>query len=116
MRKTAIALGSVALLSVSMAAPAMAGPDKAKPDTSCMQAGIAALKTLPAPEGAPGKSAFPSVAKNGLKVSDAVALGVGVRDELPEGVGLDTVLKFSDILADHRAGENSVFTYPWCEA
>ena len=108
MRKTAIALGSAALLTVGMAAPAMAGGPKAdKPDTECMQAGIATLKSI---------GALPSVAKDGLKVSTAVALGVGVRDELPEGVDGDTVLKFSDILADHRAGDSSVFLYPWCEA
>lgn len=72
---------------------------------ACQQAGISALKEA---------GLLTTVAKNGVSVGTAVGLGVGVRDQLPDGVGLDTVLSFSTVLADHRAGDNSIFTYPWC--
>ena len=36
------------------------------------------------------------------------------RDGLPDGFTVDTVIPYSTLLADHRAGENSIFVYPWC--
>lgn len=107
MKKTALASAAAAMLGVSLlAAPAATAAPAAKPDTACMQAGIATLKSI--------DGLFQSVAKNGLRVGDAVALGVAPRPGVE--VDLDTVLPLSVVLADHRAGDNSLFVYPWCEA
>ena len=54
------------------------------------------------------------MAKNGVTVGTAVSLGVTARDGLPEGFTADTVISFPTLLADHRAGDNSIFVYPWC--
>ena len=108
--KTAVATAAIA--TVGFAGTAAAGaPDGAgeggKPaGIACQQAGISALQ---------GLGALPTVAKNGISVADAVALGVAPRDGLPEGITLETVLPFSLVLADHRAGSDSIFVYPWCE-
>jgi hypothetical protein len=77
----------------------------ATPDTACMQAGIGALQEL---------GALSTVAANGLPVADAVDLGVEVR-EGADTSGIPDPLPLSLILADHRAGDSSVFVYPWCE-
>ncbi len=82
-------------------APAQA----ATPDTECMRAGIATLK-------AAGLHSL--VAKNGVTVRTAVSLGVAPRNGLPAGFTLDTVIPYSTLLADHRAGGSSIFVYPWC--
>jgi hypothetical protein len=42
-----------------------------------------------------------------------VALHVGVR-EGADISGVPDPLPLSLILADHRAGANSLFVYPWC--
>ena len=86
---------------VLVAAPAQA----ATPDTACMRAGIATLKAV---------GLHSAVAKNGITVGAAVGYGVTPRDGLPEGFTLDTVIPYSTLLADHRAGDNSIFVYPWC--
>ena len=87
--------------SVLIAAPAQA----ATPDTACMRAGIKTLQ---------GAGLLSSVAKNGVTVGTAVSLGVTPRNGLPDGFTLDTVISFPTLLADHRAGANSIFVYPWC--
>jgi len=87
--------------SVLVAAPAQA----ATPDTSCMQAGIATLKAV---------GLHSAVAKNGIPVGTAVSVGVTARNGLPQGFTLDTVIPYSTLLADHRAGDDSIFVYPWC--
>jgi hypothetical protein len=92
---------AAAAAGVLVATPAQA----ATPDTACMQAGIKTLQ---------GAGLISSVAKNGVTVGTAVSLGVTARDGLPEGYTLDTVISFPALLADHRAGSNSVFVYPWC--
>lgn len=84
-------------------APAGAG----KPaGIQCMQNGIGTLQDA---------GLLPAVAKGGLPVADAVDLGVSVRPgkegdfaELPD------VLPLSVVLADHRAGDDSILVYPWC--
>ncbi len=86
------------------AAPAATAGGHSKPDTECMQAGIAFLKE---------NELFSTVAKEGLPVATAVAVGVTPRDEDME-VDLDAVLPLSVVLADHRAGDDSLFVYPWC--
>ena len=82
-----------------------AAPAQAAPDTACLRAGISTLK---------GAGLLPTVAKNGVTVGTAVSLGVTARNGLPDGFTADTVISFSTLLADHRAGENSIFVYPWC--
>lgn len=111
MKKQIIAATAVAGLTLT--AFAGTADAKGKPESTgkpagiaCQQAGISALQ---------GLNALPAVAKNGISVGDAVELGVAPRDGLPDGVGLDTVLSFSTVLADHRAGDNSIFVYPWCD-
>ena len=69
-----------------------------------MRAGISTLK---------GAGLFSTVAKNGLPVADAVALGVLPR-EGTDVSALPEVLPLSVVLADHRAGDDSLFVYPWC--
>lgn len=69
-----------------------------------MQAGIAVLKDA---------GLFSSVAKDGLPIATAVAVGVTVR-EGKSTAGLPENLPLSVVLADHRAGANSIFVYPWC--
>jgi hypothetical protein len=92
---------TAAAAGVLVATPAQA----ATPDTACMQAGIATLKAV---------GLHSAVAKNGISVAAAVSFGVAPRNGLPEGVTLDTVIPYSTLLADHRAGANSIFVYPWC--
>ena len=107
--KRIIATGAAAALAtVGFAGTAVAGPPEGagKPaGIQCMQNGIGTLQD---------EGLLPAVAKDGLTVRAAVGLGVTPRDGLPEGVTLDTVLPFSVVLADHRAGESSTFVYPWC--
>lgn len=88
-----------------LAVTAFSAPAQAAPDTACQRAGIATLKSA---------GLLPTVAKNGVSVATAVSLGVTPRNGLPDGVTLDTVIPFSALLADHRAGADSIFVYPWC--
>jgi hypothetical protein len=101
MKKIAITLAALALTATA------AGPAAAKghttPDTGCMQAGIGTLI---------GAGLIDDVAKGGLPVALALDLGVAPRDPaivdtLPE------TLPLSVVLADHRAGSDSIFIYPW---
>ena len=94
-----------ALAATAGAAVLVSAPAQAAPDTDCMRAGIATLKSA---------GLFTTVAQNGVSVGTAVSLGVAPRNGLPEGYTLDTVVPFPALLADHRAGANSVFVYPWC--
>jgi hypothetical protein len=81
-----------------------AGPANAAQDTRCMRAGIAALKDA---------GAFSQVARSGLPIATAVSLGVTPRAGTDVSALPDT-LSLSVILADHRAGDQSLFIYPWC--
>lgn len=97
---TTLAVAGAATAAFAFPAPASAT------DGTCQAAGIATLKSI---------GAFKAVRDNGVSVATAVSLGVTPRDGLPEGVTLDTVIPFQALLADHRAGEDSIFVYPWCE-
>lgn len=92
---TALA-GSAVLVPVTTASAA--------PDTDCMRAGMNALK---------GLGAFSAVAKDGLPISTAVAVGVTPRAGT-DVASLPDPLPLSVVLADHRAGADSLFIYPWC--
>ena len=101
--RTALALAGLATLGATtlVAAPAQAA---AKPDTACMRAGIATLKDA---------GLFSAVAKGGLPIAKAVSVGVAPR-EGTDVAALPDPLPLSVVLADHRAGSNSLFLYPWC--
>ena len=99
--RIAASIAAAAGIAALAAAPASA----ATPDVSCQQAGIKTLQ---------GAGLLSSVAKNGVTVGTAVSLGVTARDGLPEGFTADTVISFPTLLADHRAGDDSIFVYPWC--
>jgi hypothetical protein len=77
---------------------------QAAPDTDCMRAGMNALK---------GLGVFSAVAKDGLPISTAVAVGVAPRAGT-DVASLPDPLPLSVVLADHRAGDQSLFIYPWC--
>jgi hypothetical protein len=99
-----IAVGAATLVLAATGAVVTAQPASAAPDTACMRAGIAKLKEL---------GALSSVAKDGLPIETAVLLKVKPR-EGTDVSALPNPLPFSVVLADHRAGENSLFIYPWC--
>jgi len=105
MLRTTRTATSVAALSLGVAtvvlAPAAA---QAKPDTDCMRAGISTLKS---------EGLFSTVAKSGLPISAAVSYGVAPR-EGTDVASLPDPLPLSVVLADHRAGDESLFIYPWC--
>ncbi|HSK94451.1 MAG TPA: hypothetical protein VLA76_10400 [Candidatus Angelobacter sp.] len=101
-RKLTLAVAAAALAVTAIAGPVAA----ARPDVECQRAGITFLRE---------NGLLAAVARDGLTIEAAVGAGVGVRD--PENTDLSALpnpLPFSLILADHRAGSNSIFTYPWC--
>jgi hypothetical protein len=81
-----------------------AGSANAKPDTGCMRAGMQVLKDA---------GLFSAVAKDGLPIATAVAVGVTPRAGT-DVASLPDSLPLSVVLADHRAGDDSLFVYPWC--
>lgn len=76
----------------------------AAPDTACMKSGISVLKEV---------GLFSTVAKSGLPISVAVSYGVAPRAGT-DVASLPDPLPLSVVLADHRAGDDSLFIYPWC--
>lgn len=100
-RRLALAVAGLSALGVTAVAPSASA---AAPDTQCMRNGIATLKSV---------GLFSSVAKNGLPIATAVGYGVGVR-EGADISGVPDPIPLSVVLADHRAGDSSLFTYPWC--
>jgi len=101
---TSVAAAAMIGASLVAATPAAAADHKpAKPDTQCMRAGIATLK---------GAGLLDDVARDGLSVAYAVnELGVTLRDP---GTVLPDTLPLKVVLADHRAGDNSLLVYTWC--
>ena len=101
MKKLVPAVAAAALAAVSLAASPTAS---AAPDTACMRAGIATLKAA---------GLFSAVAKDGLPIATAVSVGVTPRAGT-DVASLPDPLPLSVVLADHRAGGDSLFKYPWC--
>jgi hypothetical protein len=99
-----IGLG-VAAMALAVAGTIATSPSAsaAKPDTTCQRAGIATLQ---------GAGLLDDVARGGLPISLALELGVVPRDSTDVSA-LPDALPLSVVLADHRAGENSLFIYPW---
>lgn len=90
---------------LASAAPDNANRPASAPDTACMQAGIGVLRDA---------GLLPSVAANGLPIATSVSVGVTVRDGADIS-GVPDPIPFNVVLADHRAGDNSLFVYPWCD-
>jgi hypothetical protein len=76
----------------------------AAPDTACQKAGLSTLRSA---------GLLDDVARDGLPIASAVALGVTPRKGT-DVASLPDPLPLSVILADHRAGSSSLFIYPWC--
>ena len=95
----ALAVAAAAGAGVLLAAPAQAA------DGRCQAAGIATLKSI---------DAFQAVREDGVSIATAVSLGVTVR-EGADISGVPDPIPFQLLLADHRAADDSLFVYPWCE-
>ena len=76
------------------------------PTGSCQAAGIATLKSI---------DAFQAVREGGVPIATAVSLGVTVRRGRRHLAACPDPIPFQLLLADHRAGDDSLFVYPWCE-
>lgn len=96
----AVALAATAVL-VPVAAASAGTPQQ---DTACMRAGMSTLRSL---------GLLDDVARGGLPISLAVAAGVTPRAGTDVSA-LPDPLPLSVVLADHRAGDHSLFIYPWC--
>lgn len=98
----AAALGLAATAVIGLAGPASAAGHR--PDTACQQAGMKTLRDA---------GLMSTVAKSGLPIATAVSVGVTVR-EGADISGVPDPIPLKVVLADHRAGDNSLFVYPWC--
>jgi len=92
----------VALAGAAVVVPT--GTAGAAQDTGCLRAGLSTLR---------GLGLLDDVARDGLPIAAAVSVGVTPRagtdvSALPDPLPLKVVL------ADHRAGDQSLFVYPWC--
>ena len=101
---TRIGLGVATLALAATGAVVTAQPASAAPDTACQRAGMNVLKSA---------GLFSTVARDGLPISVAVSVGVVPR-EGTDVSALPDPLPLSVVLADHRAGDSSLFVYPWC--
>lgn len=103
--RTRLAVATATLTTAALGTVLTATPaEAAKPDTACMKAGIKTLQSV---------GLLDDVARDGLPIATAVSLGVGVRGGADIS-GVPDPLPLSVVLADHRAGSSSLFTYPWC--
>jgi hypothetical protein len=103
MRRQLLATTAVTALAAALAVVPAASASAA-PDTDCMRSGIAVLKS---------EGLFSAVAKDGLPIAAAVSYGVTPRSGT-DVASLPDPLPLSVVLADHRAGDASLFMYPWC--
>ncbi|KRE42673.1 hypothetical protein [Knoellia sp. Soil729] len=101
---TAVPAATVAAIALLGSAPSASAAPTHKPDTACQQAGMSVLK---------GLGLFSTVARDGLPISLAVSAGVTPRAGT-DVASLPDPLPLSVVLADHRAGDQSLFIYPWC--
>ena len=95
---------AISLAAGLLATAAVAGPAAAKQDTGCMQAGMQTLRSA---------GLLDDVARDGISIATAVSLGVTVRPGADIS-GVPDPIPLSLLLADHRAGDSSLFVYPWC--
>ena len=101
-RKIALSMAAAALAVTTIAGTAAAGN---RPDTDCMRAGIATLKAA---------GLLDDAARGGVPISLAQSLEVTVRDGADLS-GVPDPIPFHVVLADHRAGDASLFVYPGCD-
>jgi len=101
-RKITLSLAAAALAVTTIAGTAAAGT---RPDTDCMRAGMATLR---------GAGLLDDAARGGVPISLALSLGVTVRPGADIS-GVPDPIPFPVVLADHRAGDASLFVYPWCD-
>jgi hypothetical protein len=105
MRTTFAALAALGAAVAATALPASADAARpAKPDTACLHAGIKTLQSA---------GLLDDVARGGLPIATAVSLGVVPRAGT-DVAALPDPLPLRVVLADHRAGDSSLFVYPWC--
>ena len=97
-------LTTAAVLLGVAAATVPASAANASPDTSCMRAGMQTLRSL---------GVLDDVARDGLPIATAVSVGVKPRAGT-DVRALPDPLPLRVVLADHRAGSQSLFVYPWC--
>jgi hypothetical protein len=95
-------LTTLALAGAAVVIPASTAG--AAQDTACLRAGMSTLRSV---------GLLDDVARDGLPIAAAVSVGVTPRagtdvSQLPDPLPLTVVL------ADHRAGDSSLFVYPWC--
>ena len=72
--------------------------------SDCQGAGLSTLRSL---------GLLDDVARDGLPLALAVVAGVTVRPGADLN-GVPDPIPLRVVLADHRAGEDSLFVYPWC--
>ncbi len=86
---------------------ALAGPTSAQAaqDTACQKAGMKTLQSA---------GLLDDVARGGISLSTALSLEVAPRDPALDLSTVPDPIPLSLLLADHRAGEASLFVYPWC--
>lgn len=101
MKRSILSIAAALLAATTLTGTAAAA---SRPDVACMRAGIKTLQ---------GAGLLDDVARGGIAIEAAVSLGVTVRAGADIS-GVPNPIPFSLLLADHRAGENSAFVYPWC--
>jgi hypothetical protein len=101
--KVRILAGAAAAGLAATLLPATAA-SAAPADSACLRAGLSTLRSA---------GLVDDVARGGLRIEDAVALGVKPRPGTDVSA-LPNPLPLSVVLADHRAGDQSLFIYPWC--
>jgi hypothetical protein len=99
MKRSILSIAAALLAAITLTGTAAAA---SRPDVACMQAGIRTLQ---------GARLLDDVARGGIAIDTAVSLGVTVRAGADIS-GFPNPIPFSLLLADHRAGDSSVFVYP----
>lgn len=95
---TAVAIAGLGLVASPTAA-------HASQDTACKKAGMKTLQSA---------GLLDDVARDGIALATAVGLGVAPRDPALDLSTVPDPIPLPLLLADHRAGDSSLFVYPWC--
>jgi hypothetical protein len=104
------ALAALALVGTSLVPATLTHAEEVaavrpRPDVACLRAGVRTLISA---------GLLADVARNGLPIADAVALGVTPRPGT-DVASLPDPLPLAVVLVDHLAGDRSLFIYPWCD-
>ena len=95
---TAVAIAGLGLVASPTAA-------HASQDTACKKAGMKTLQSA---------GLLDDVARDGIALATAVGMGVAPRDPALDLSTVPDPIPLPLLLADHRAGDSSLFVYPWC--